>query len=253
MKTRLFLLCALVSATLAADLPYAGKWKVNLAKSDFGQTTLTLEKLAGGGWQQTAFGVSYKFQMDGKDYPDNMGGTAAWKMVDASTWEQVARAGGKVTETDTFRLGADGKTLTDSSKQMKADGGSLDGTTVYERASGGPGLAGKWRTKRVSGAAGTLEMTVSGTDGLIFKDLDMGMTCDAKLNGKDYPCMGPMLPAGWTVAMKGGARTLAIEVKKDGKPFFNATYAVAADGKSMTEAGAAVSGGEKFTIVFDRM
>ena len=29
MKTRLFLLCALVSATLAADLPYAGKWKVN--------------------------------------------------------------------------------------------------------------------------------------------------------------------------------------------------------------------------------
>src|ERR1035441_4988811 len=41
MKTRLFLLCALVSAALAADLPYAGKWKVNLTKSDFGQTTVT--------------------------------------------------------------------------------------------------------------------------------------------------------------------------------------------------------------------
>src|ERR1035438_409290 len=70
MKTRLFLLCALVSATLAADLPYAGKWKVNLAKSDFGQTTVTYESLPGGEWQTTAFGVTYKFKMDGKEYPD---------------------------------------------------------------------------------------------------------------------------------------------------------------------------------------
>ena len=38
MSTRLGLLCALaVSAGMAADMPYAGKWKVNLAKSDFGQ------------------------------------------------------------------------------------------------------------------------------------------------------------------------------------------------------------------------
>jgi len=50
MKTRMFLLCALASATLAADLPYAGKWKVNLSKSDFGQTTVTYESLPGGEW-----------------------------------------------------------------------------------------------------------------------------------------------------------------------------------------------------------
>jgi hypothetical protein len=72
MKTRMFLLCALVSATLAADLPYAGKWKVNLAKSDFGQTTVTYESLPGGEWQTTSFGVTYKFKMDVKDYPDGM-------------------------------------------------------------------------------------------------------------------------------------------------------------------------------------
>src|ERR1022692_3678471 len=201
MKTRLFLLCTLVSATLAADLPYAGKWKVNLAKSDFGQTTVTYESLPGGEWQTTAFGVTYKFKMDVKDYPDGM-----------------------------------------------------DGTTVYQRVSGGPGLGGKWQTKKVSGAAGVIEIAQSGTDGLSFKDSDMGMTCDSKLDGKDYPCTGPMMPPGFTIAMKNAPpRSLDITVKKDGKPFFKATYTVAADGKSMAETGGAVASTEKFKITFDRM
>ena len=108
MKTRLFLLCSLVSAALAADLPYAGKWKVNLAKSDFGQTTVTYESLPGGEWQTTAFGVTFRFKMDAKDYPDSMGGTAAWKAVDANTWEIVGKVNGKVTSTDTLKLNADG-------------------------------------------------------------------------------------------------------------------------------------------------
>ena len=55
MKKRLFLICALASTALAAELPYAGKWKVNLAKSDFGQTTVTYESLPGGEWKTTAF------------------------------------------------------------------------------------------------------------------------------------------------------------------------------------------------------
>ena len=118
MNIRLVLLCSIVSAGMAADLPYAGKWKMNLAKSDFGQTTVTFESLPGDEWQTTAFGVTYKFKMDGKDYPDSMGGTAAWNTIDANTWELVAKANGKVTETDTFKLGADGR---NSHGQRQAD------------------------------------------------------------------------------------------------------------------------------------
>jgi hypothetical protein len=80
----------------------------------------------------------------------------------------------------------------------------------------------------------------------------MGMSCDAKLDGKDYPCTGPMLPPGFTIAIKNAARSLDLTVKKDGKLFFKATYTVAVDGKSMTETGAPITG-EKFKIVFDRM
>jgi hypothetical protein len=36
----------------------------------------------------------------------------------------------------------------------------------------------------------------------------MGLSCDGKLDGKDYSCTGPTLPPGWTVAMtKAGAQT----------------------------------------------
>jgi hypothetical protein len=254
MKTRLFLLGALVSAILAADLPYAGKWKVNLAKSDFEQTTTTYESLPGGEWQTTGFGVTYKFKMDVKDYPDGMGGTSAWKAVDANTWDILGKVNGKVTASDTLKLSADGKTLTDPGKQMKPDGGTMDGTTVYQRVSGGPGLGGKWQTKTVSGAAGVIEIAQSGTDGLSFKDSDMGMTCDSKLDGKAYPCTGPMMPPGFTIAMKNAPpRSLDVTVKKDGKPLFEATYTVTADGKSMVETGGAVASTEKVKITFDRM
>ncbi len=252
MKTGTTLLCGFAIALLAADLPYIGEWKVNLAKSDFGQTTITLESLPGGEWQSTGFGITYKFKMDGKDYPDGMGGTAAWKAVDTKTWELVAKANGKVTETDTFKLSADGKTLTDTAKLMKVDGGSLESTTVFERISGGPSLAGKWKTKRVSGASGTMEMIASGPNGLTFKEPDMGMTCDAKLDGKDYPCTGPMLPSGFTLSMKNTPRSLEMDVKKDGKPFMKSTFTVAPDGRSMTEVGTLASGGEKIKVVFDR-
>lgn len=262
MKLRLFLLCCGVAvAGNIAGIPFIGKWKTNLAKSDFGQTTVTIASLPGGEWQATQFGVSYKFKMDGKDYPDNLGGAVAWKALSANTWEMVAKANDKVTETDSFQLAGDGKTLTDAVKAMKPDGGAMESATTYQRVSGGPGLAGKWKTQKVSGAADTIEMAPSGTNqmptgtGLVFKDPDMGLACDAKLDGKDYPCTGPMLPPGFTVAMQLSASSgpLDITVKKDGKPYFKASYQVSPDGKTMTETGAATTGEDKFKIVFDRL
>lgn len=44
-----------------------------MAKSDFAGTTIRYEKLPNGEWQATADGVSCKFRMDAKDYPDNPG------------------------------------------------------------------------------------------------------------------------------------------------------------------------------------
>ena len=182
-----------------------------------------------------------------------MGDTAAWKTIDATTWQTTWKLNGKVLSTDTLKVGADGS-LTVSTKGTKPNGEAIDDTTTFQRVSGGPGLGGKWQTKNVkTSSPQVVELVPSGTDGLSFKEPANGLACDGKLDGKDYPCTGPTLPPGWTVAMaKAGARSLNLMVKKDGKPFFKVSYTVTADGKSMTETGGATATNEKIKIVYDR-
>ncbi len=248
------LLFAAAAALLAADAPYAGRWKMNPAKSDFGQTTVTYEQLPSGEMQATADGLTFKFKTDGKDYPNPWGGTGAWKAVNAATWTVEQKINGKLITTDTLALSSDGKTLTVNSKGTKPNGETMDDTTVLERVSGGPGLAGKWKTKNMkTSSPDVMELTPSGTDGLVIKIVDLGLSCDAKLDGKDYPCSGPTVAAGWTVTLaKSGPRGFDMTTKKDGKALYKSTYSVSSDGKTMTESGSATGVNEKYKTVYDK-
>src|SRR5436309_12374255 len=137
--------CAVVAAVTAADLPYAGKWKMNPAKSDLGETTVTYEQLPSGEMQATTPGESYKFKADGKDYPAVFGSTAAWKSLSPTSWQTTWKLNGKILTTDMLTLSPDGKTLTVNTKGTKPNGEKIDDTVVSERVAGGPGLAGKWK------------------------------------------------------------------------------------------------------------
>src|SRR6266446_6184114 len=81
----------------AAEGPYAGKWKMNIAKSDFGDTTVTYEQMPGGEMKTTMDGQSYTFKTDGKDNMTPWGSTAAWKSVDAKTWDMTEKTNDKIT------------------------------------------------------------------------------------------------------------------------------------------------------------
>ena len=243
------------TATLAAaDLPYAGKWKMNAAKSDFGESTVTYSQLPSGEMQSTADGQSYKFKLDGKDYPDPFGNTAAWKSINASAWETTWKLKGKVLTVDALTLSADGKTLTVNTKGAKPNGQSIDDTVTMQRVSGGPGLAGQWKTKNLkSSSPSVLELMPSGSDGLAYKIIDMNMTCDAKLDARYYPCSGPTLGSGWTMAwLKSSPRLLEWSVQMNGKPMYKGSFTISADGKTLTEDGGAAATTEKIKIVYDR-
>jgi hypothetical protein len=238
----------------AADLPYAGKWKLNYAKSDFGETTMAYTKSASGQMQFTVMGQSSTFQMDGKDYPWLFGRTAAWKQIDPNTWETTVKQDGKLIVTQTSKLSADGKSLTVTASGPKPAGGTFEETVVYERISGGPGLEGKWKTKNIKGSAPTvLELAPSGSDGLTIRIPDFQVTSDAKFDGKDYPATGPTVPPGLTIAItKTGPRSFDMTEKKDGKEIIKMSFAVSTDGKTLTETGGAVGSSEKFKSVYDR-
>ena len=255
------LLSLVVTVALAATsvlatqaLPYAGTWKMNPAKSDFGQTTTTYEQLPTGEMKWTAGGQSYTFKLDGKDYPAFFGAEAAWTALGPTSWQTVWKLKGKVLSTDTFTLSPDGKSLTVHSKGTKPNGEPMDDTMVSERVSGGPGLTGKWKTKNVKSASpSVLEIATAGTDGMTFKIVDMQLTCAAQFDGKDHPCSGPTLGPGWTIAVaKQGAQGFDMTVKNTGKLVFKSVYAVSADGKTLTEHGTAAGTTEKTTVVYDR-
>src|SRR5262249_12839203 len=226
---------------IAAEAPYAGTWKMNVAKSNFGEITMTYEKMPGGETKATMDGQSYTFKTDGKDNMTPWGTSAAWKELDATSWEMTEKNGSKVVATSTVKLGADGKSLTLDTKRVKADGGSSNDTMTFQRISGGPGLAGKWKAKNLnSSSPEALKLTPKGSDGLTISMGNEGGVCEAKLDGKDYPATGPMWPAGWTcVVTKSGENGVALTWKKDGKDMYKSVLTASADGKTLTETGSA--------------
>jgi hypothetical protein len=247
--------CLLFTGVLsAADAPYIGKWKMNPDKSDLKGTTITYSQAPDGMMEVNADGMTYKFKADGKSYPAFFGVNVVWKQLDANTWQVTSTMKNNQQFIDTMKIAADGKTMNVESKGTKPNGEKVDDKSVYQRVSGGPGLMGKWKTTEVkSSSPGTMELAASGTDGLTFRYIDQKITCDAKFDGKDYPCTGPTLPEGITLsAKKAGNTGLEVVIKDKGKPLYRDQYAVSADGKSLNDTGVAVITGEKITVVYDR-
>src|SRR3954462_7272135 len=113
---------------------------MNVAKSDFGDTSITYEQMPGGEMKVTTDCQSYTFKTDGKENATPWGTTIAVKAVDANTWERTEKTNGKVSNTSTMKLSADGKMLSLDSKRVKGDGGISNDSMSFQGVSGGPGL-----------------------------------------------------------------------------------------------------------------
>jgi hypothetical protein len=254
LATLLVIVLAVGGSLAAAENPFAGTWKLNPAKSKLTGDTMKFEKTASGAIRNSASGVSYTFNVDGKEYTGPFGEAIVWKQIDDSTWQTTYTQKGILLSTDTTKLSPDGRTMTIVSRGTKPSGEKFEDTTVYERIAGDKGLLGRWRDKQVKiGSPETLEIRPSGQDGLGFTSLGYKWTCDAQFDGKDHPVTGPTIPAGITVVLKhAGPRSFELLMKKSGKPLFRETYTASEDGRTLTVAGSAVAVNEPYTEVFER-
>jgi hypothetical protein len=244
---------AIAQSDRAADPRFAGTWKLNLAKSDFGETTVTYTGTTSGRMQLTASGQSYTFQIDGQAYPSLFGGTATWSEIDGATWRTVIKQDGKLISTVTSRLSADGQALTTHETGPKQTGGTFERTTRYSRAAGGPGLAGVWKTKNAPRWPRLVELVPSGSEGLAIGFPDDREVCEAKFDGKDYPMTGPVAQPGMTLALqKTGVRSFDVTGKQAGKPILKASFSVSDDGNTLTQAVEMVGAAERVMAVYDR-
>jgi hypothetical protein len=250
----LALVLAAATVVAATDSPFIGKWKLNLEKSQFAGTTMTCELLPSGEMRSTAGGQSYTFKTDGKEYPAIFGSTAAWKQLDANTWQATYKLKGTVLSTDTMKVSADGKTLTVSSKGTKPDGASFESTAEYQRLEGESGLTGKWKSTKVAmSSPETMEFTASTGEGLIWTVPAYKISVDLKFDGKDHPVTGPTVPENFTIAVTSrGTRSFEMVEKGSGKVVGRGTYTLSEDGKTLTALFSPEGTNEKVTAVYDR-
>jgi hypothetical protein len=231
----------------AQENPLIGSWKLNPEESDITGRTVVVKQMGPDELEVTLEGKPYTVKLDGKERPSLFGYTEAWTKTGDNQWRSVVTLNGKPISTDTYRLSANGKTLTLTSTGERADGGRFEDQVTYRRAepaesptgtSGGAavGLAGTWKGEDFSSKSpGTLEITASGPDGITMRTPMWATEANVKFDGKDHPITSPMLPAGFTVSMtRSGPKEVEASYKQDGKLVWTSTWTVSPDGRKLT-------------------
>ncbi len=132
--------------------PWVGTWKVNLEKSTFDpgpKPTVPAEvkiEPAPNGMKTTIDGVNPQGEkthtetvaaFDGKDYPvkggPNPDATSTLKRINARSFENQGKVGGKATVTTRIVISADGKTLTATQSGTNPQGQAVKNVIVAER------------------------------------------------------------------------------------------------------------------------
>jgi hypothetical protein len=109
-----FVLALAVFAAAATELPYVGRRKLNVAKSDVGNISVVFEQAPDGQIRATtgAFVPKATFRFDGQDYPAEFGMTVAWSQLDGRTWTMITKRDGRTGPRATVTLSANDNTLT---------------------------------------------------------------------------------------------------------------------------------------------
>jgi hypothetical protein len=238
-----WLLIALAAAgTAGAQTVFTGTWKLNQDKSQLAGDTLKFSAAEGQAMQLTAGGIAYSFRTDGKNYamsPDRM---AIWREAGPDSWTTEYRTReGRLLATDSWKLSADGKSLSVTTSGVRADGDLYTDTAVYDRTAGTNGLLGDWKSTQVK-LSSPYEITFqeSGLDGLVIKIPAMKVTAEARFDGKEVAAKGPDVATGFRLALtRTGPSSFRMVQKLNGSTIFSADYTVSQDGKTMTEVGGA--------------
>jgi hypothetical protein len=133
----------------AGDNPTAGTWKLNAAKSKFGEGATKLENVVwstvGDQEKVTSEGTDgsgkkvkgeWTGKLDGKDYPltgDANADMRAFKKIDDKTIEITSKKDGKVVGTGTIVIAPDGKSRTVTTTMTNAKGEKVTTTAVYDK------------------------------------------------------------------------------------------------------------------------
>jgi hypothetical protein len=248
------LITVVATGTAVAQNPFAGTWKLNQEKSQLAGDTLKFSPAEGQAMELTAGGTSYSFRVDGNNYAMPSGNVAIWRQSGADGWTTEYRTkDGKLLASDSWKLSADGKTLSVTTSGVRANGDLYTDTAAYERTAGSSGLTGAWKSTTVKLSSPTdLIMQESGLDGLVIKIPAMKITCQANFDGREVAAEGPDVPTGFRLGLtRTGPYSFRMVQKLNGSTIDSSVYTVSQDGKTMTAVGGA-PGDPPATLIWEK-
>ena len=144
------ILCILSARLLAADNPFLGTWKLDVAKSQFSpgpgpkELTVRLEQdgdkvhriATGTNADGSAIHEESSTPWDGKDHvakPSEPSRTVAITQLDSRTLQLIVKEGGKVTHRIHLIISRDGKTSTQTDDGVTENGEKVHNVAVAEK------------------------------------------------------------------------------------------------------------------------
>jgi hypothetical protein len=249
-----FFVSLAITATAAAQNPFAGTWKLNQEKSQLAGDILKFGPAQGQAMELTAGGLTYSFRTDGNGYSMPSGDIAVWRQTTPGSWTtEYRKPDGKLLSTDSWKLSADGQTLSLTTSGVKADGDLYTDNSTYQRTAGASGLLGDWKSTQVKlSTPDEFTIQVSGLDGLVLKVPAMKLTCEAHFDGKEVPLHAPDLPAGLRASFeRTGPSSFRLVQKLNGKTISTVEYTVSQDRQTMTAVGGA-PGDPPATMIWEK-
>lgn len=232
----LLAVCMAASMVQAGQSPFIGEWKLDSSRSRT-PDEMKVESKGGDTYVFDFGGGPETIVADGSNQKGLTGTLLSVEKQAADTWIVKRKLDGRLMLRATWKLSADGKTLTDYYRQFETDGSTISLDYVYERTgAAGSGFAADWQSvKETNNAAIVMQVKAFEDDGLTFVSPSEHSTRNLKFDGKDYPVEGPNArPGATSSARRVSDRSIVFSEKMDGKVTVTQEIALSSDGKTLT-------------------
>ncbi len=224
-----------VTGVRAGEGPFVGEWKLDSSKSRM-PDEMKVENKGGNKFVFDFGGGAETIVADGTDQPGLSGTLLSAKAEAPDTWIVARKKDGRLLLKATWKLSADGSTLTDYYREFETDGSTLSMDYVYQRTGGGSGFAADWQSiKETINSTYLLRIKQFQGDGLSFVNTFEHLTRNVKFDGKDYPQEGPNTDRDSTSSIQRlNDRTLILTDKANGKVRDTQEISLSGDLKTLT-------------------
>ena len=233
-------ICFVATSVWAAESPFIGVWKLDSSRSRM-PDEMKVESKGGNKYAFDFGGGVETIVADGTGQPGLYGSLLSAKIEAPDTWivARTSQKDGRLMLRATWKLSADGSTLTDYYREFQPDGSTVSVSMdyIYRRTgAGGSGFAADWQSfKETINTPYVIEVKPFQGDGLSFTNSLQHVTRNVKFDGKDYPNEGPNAGPGATSSIqRRDERTLILTDKSNGKASDTQEIALSPDLKTLT-------------------